>query len=311
MGKTLICTAGTSLYSNFTRERQQNDEICEIFKRFEDQNFIGFSKELLKMDETERLLGAEISSIYHLLNKKKEIEIDKILFLVSETELGKHIGETLSLYYNSSAYNQSKKKDFADYKIVEKLNDENPTDFKNHGLRNLVKEISQEVKSSGTDNVVINSTGGYKAQTLFAGVIGQSLGIPVYYLFERFNEIIELPPQPISFDPEFWFENQGTFYSLERGGYVGEDFAQEWFDSKDSRFDSLMIIEKENDKKFLMFSPTGEMFHQAFITKYASNLTSLPEDSPKQEAPHLTGDHHRPKGIEQYLNKLTSQFLLN
>ena len=57
------------------------------------------------------------------------------------------------------------------------------------------------------NTIAINATGGYKAQISFAGMIGQALGIPVYYLFEKFSKVIKLPPQPVALDLSLWLEN--------------------------------------------------------------------------------------------------------
>lgn len=311
MNRTLLCTVGTSLFNKYRNIQINALETTplrhETYQYLNNKNYIGFAKSLLKEDDDNEILGAEICSIHHIMKSEKITALDNIIFLVSDTEDGRATGEVLCRYYNDSRYNISGRKDFAVYEVIDKLNDYEPAAFKNIGLRNLVKKISDRVMIHGKDKIIINATGGYKAQILFAGVVGQSLGIPVYYLFEKFNEIIELPPQPISFDPEFWLDNQDVFFALEKSGYVGSDFDEKWFNNKDPRFESLLTIEIENNRIFLMLSPTGEIFHQMFLLKYHQNNSSLPKQTGRKEKPHI-GDHHMPRGIYDYLEKLTGYF---
>ncbi len=86
-----------------------------------------------------------------------------------------------------------------EFKAVEQLQDQRPKDFKVHGLRNLVRAIGSYIQRfGGADQIAIDATGGYKAQIAIALLIGQALNIPVYYKHERFPEIIDFPPMPIS-----------------------------------------------------------------------------------------------------------------
>ncbi len=310
-GTTLICTVGTSLFNKFRNIKINEEELTstrkESIKYLTENNLIGFSKSLLKETKGDEILGAEICSIHHIIQSKKILHPFNIIFLVSDTKDGEAAGEVLSRYFNDSEYNIHKEKNFALYEIIEKLDDSNPGEFKNTGLRNLIKKISAKVQNLGRENVIINATGGYKAQILFAGVLGQSLKIPVYYLFERFNEIIELPPQPISFDSNFWLENQSIFFALAKTGYLGQEFCENWFNSKDPRFETLITTEKEDDRLWLMLSPTGEIFHQMFKLQYSTSKVQLPVKSKTKNKPSI-GDHHMPDGIEHYLEKITESY---
>jgi len=308
---TLICTVGTSLFNKFRILKSKHEELTgtrrESVQYLSENNLIGFSKSLLKENEGDEVLGAEICSVHHIIKSRTIGEPANIIFLVSDTDDGRATGEVLSRYFNDSGYNINGKRNFAFSETIEKLDDSNPGAFKNSGLRNLIKKISGKVQALGRENVAINATGGYKAQILFAGVLGQSLGIPVYYLFERFNEIIKLPPQPVSFDSDFWLENQSIFFALDKSGYVGEDFCEEWYNSKDDRFETLISSENDNNRIYLMLSPAGEIFHQMFKLKFVTDNIQLPIKSEIQEKP-LIGDHHMPDGIEHYLAKLTGRY---
>ena len=311
MSKIVISTVGTSLFHSNIRNLPDFaangdigilERVKERKEFLEAKNFIALARSLEKENETKRQVGAEINSLAQLMIEKIISPNDKLLFLVSDTEDGQGTGEVLCRYYNSKY-----KKDMSGYRVVEGLDDKNPKHFKTIGLRNLIKEISVEVRKYGGANTIINATGGYKAQVLFAGVMGQSLGIPVYYLFERFSEIIELPPQPISLDSELWLDYQDIFMALSGATGVESDIAGISWDSK---FDTLIEREKVDDEILVSLSPTGEIFHQTFYYRYAQQFLQSAELRPctKKKKPHLGNDHHRPKGLLEYLEKLTSEF---
>jgi CRISPR/Cas system-associated protein Csm6 len=105
-----------------------------------------------------------------------------------------------------------------DYDVIDELQDERPQDFKTHGLRNLVRKIGDYVQRfGGSQYVTIDATGGYKAQIAIAVLMGQALDIPVFYKHERFPEIIDFPPLPISFDYDILAENADLLTDFERG----------------------------------------------------------------------------------------------
>jgi CRISPR/Cas system-associated protein Csm6 len=95
--------------------------------------------------------------------------------------------------------------------VIQGLSDASPHVFRTEGLRNLVRSIAGVVRRHGAQVTLINATGGYKAQISFAGMIGQTLEIPVCYLFEGFSDVITLPPQPIALDLRFWLNNAYPF----------------------------------------------------------------------------------------------------
>ena len=77
---------------------------------------------------------------------------------------------------------------------IDDLQDADPKRFRTKGLRNLAKVVCGVIRDYGAANCAINATGGYKAQIAIAVLMGQALGVPVYYKHERFDEIIAFPP---------------------------------------------------------------------------------------------------------------------
>ncbi len=281
-----------------------------ILKRqnyLEQKNFIALGQSLLESKATDRILGAEINSVAHLISENIVDEVDQLHFLVSDTQDGRDTGEVLKYYYKRIY----PKEVAVDFHVIEGLDDRNPKLFKNKGLRNLIKKISYFAKNYSTETLLINATGGYKAQILFAGVLGQSLGIPVYYLFETFREIIQLPPQPISLDSDFWVKHQDMFFSLSNNMMeLGKDIESSfWYPQHDSKFDILIDAEEIDGKTLLSLSTTGEIFHQTFFYRYQNRYRSEPDldVAIEKKKPSFGHDHHMPHGIQKYLEALTEE----
>ena len=102
--------------------------------------------------------------------------------------------------------------------VVNNLQSNDPRAFQ-QGLRNLVRKIAglYRIHKSEGEQVLLNATGGYKAQISFAGLIGQVFGIPVFCQFEAFPRAIKLPPLPVSFDLDDWLAYRHVFDALEGG----------------------------------------------------------------------------------------------
>lgn len=298
MRDTLICTVGTSLKGNITHGRNS-----ELRRNLEKQNAQGLAVELLNIPAAERICGAEINSILSIISKGYIAARSHLYFLVSDTPDGKFTGEILKQYY-SSGRNPNRFEE-VDVSIVEGLSDVDVFQFRNVGLRNLVRCIGRVVRKRGSERTLINATGGYKAQISFAGMIGQALEIPVCYLFERFSEVILLPPQPISLDLNFWLEHNGLFFDLEEG-----EIFKNKLDLADERFATLIDCVEEDGKFLYALSPTGQLFHESFRHRFVrqrSGLLPQPTDIPveKRKIKYEDQNSGKHKGLDDYLKKVS------
>lgn len=267
MRNTLICTVGTSLKKNLTNSAENKYAAL-----LEQKNIKGISLELAKIEPTDHLVGAEINSIASILKKNLIQDRLNLHLLVSDTEDGRLIGEILKAYYERRQNPLFFEK--VHVQVITGLTDQSTHLFRTEGLRNLVKEIAEIVRRHGSENILINATGGYKAQISFAGMIGQSLEIPVCYLFERFSEVIELPPQPVSLDLTFWLNHSTLFFEL------AADEAENNPVGIDPRFESLVDEIEMNGEKVIGLSPTGQLFHETFQYRFQKQRDMLlPPDS--------------------------------
>ena len=103
---------------------------------------------------------------------------------------------------------------------------------------NLARKICCRGPRTFRAACAINATGGYKAQIAIAVLLGQALGVPVYYKHELFSEIIAFPPMPIALDFEVWMRASGMLYDLERNSepIPAALYADDW----DEKYESLV-----------------------------------------------------------------------
>jgi putative CRISPR-associated protein (TIGR02619 family) len=301
MPNTLICTVGTSLITN------AKSAPDTLFKQFVvNGNIQGTVAELLNLQADNRMCGAEINSICSIVNGKYLTEKNRCVFLVSDSVEGKFIGAVLKEFL--SAGKSPLKFSSVDYQVIEGLSDKDIKQFRNIGLRNLVRLIGKETRKTGAKNILINATGGYKAQISFAGMIGQALGIGVAYMHEKFSDVIILPPQPVNLDMTFWLDYGEDFFALNEGTEKSESE----YVKRDERFESLIESISENEAVLTTLNATGQLFHETFCETFARKKEDLlppaaeiaPEDK-KRSFEDANGDKH--EGLKTYLDRICKE----
>jgi putative CRISPR-associated protein (TIGR02619 family) len=292
----LICTVGTSLKGNLASAKER--KFAELLSQ---ANVKGIALELSATEPDNHLTGAEINSITSIIKKGLLNNRTHLYLLLSDTDDGVLIGNILKAYYerhqNLCGFEHIQSS------VIKGLSDQSPHRFKTEGLRNLVKAIAEIVKKHGAESVLINATGGYKAQISFAGMIGQALEIPVCYLFEKFSEVIELPPQPVSLDLSFWLENASLFFDLAGDGVEKNPT------EKNARFASLVDEIEVEGTKLIGLSATGQLFHEMFQHRFQKQREMLlPPDSgldPEGKViKYEDSNGGRHYGLEAYLKNL-------
>jgi putative CRISPR-associated protein (TIGR02619 family) len=219
MRDTLVATIGTSVLTNFQQlASAQKFETWASFQPAGEQPGLRDAESLLKEAAHDlakerpenaaktlnnlrflpRVLGAEVASLSALLQEPPYGGLKQAILLHSDTHDGALAAEFLAHFFHIrfGLHVQPRR--------VLELRDDVPGVFRTFGLRNLVKEFARTVQDFGAGRLVFDATGGYKAQVALAVVVGQAFGVPVVYRFERFSEIIELPPLPFTLDLEFF-----------------------------------------------------------------------------------------------------------
>jgi putative CRISPR-associated protein (TIGR02619 family) len=308
MRNTLICTVGTSLMGNLLRLAPEDP----IRLAWEAKNYQEVALALLQRDPGDRLCGAEINSITSICQEGMLTKYICLIFLVSDTEHGQKIGQILEKYYRHHA-NPFQFEQVEASRVLTGLNDQSVATFQQDGLKNLVREISIEVRKRSPESIAINATGGYKAQISFAGMIGQAFEIPVYYLFERFAKVIKLPPQPVSLDLSLWLNHYSLFEELEQQQQLPKQEVEE--DLQDIPIEAMLDevnleLTDGEEVPYVALSAMGQLFHERCRLQFARQETVLlslvpqVDTSPDKKPIKLSDDHHGKNKLRQFSEKI-------
>jgi putative CRISPR-associated protein (TIGR02619 family) len=285
MRTALLCTVGTSLKNNL--------KTLQLDTEYDQSNFSRVSRALLQLNPAQRECGAEINSIEEVCSRR-QLDLLHIVLFVSDTEDGKAVGKILKSYFEQRS---DLSLNSVEVQEVAKLQDEDPKDFKVHGLRNLVRSVGRNLRRFGHEQVAINATGGYKAQIAIAVLLGQALDIPVFYKHERFSEIIDFPPLPISFDYDVLGRNSSLLTDFERG----EALAQSEVGKLDEKLRAMLEEIEVDGEPVYELSPIGQIYVEGFRYRNPkpTNLACALERKP----PSFRDDHY-PKGFKEFVNKV-------
>ncbi|MGF1580760.1 MAG: putative CRISPR-associated protein [Gemmataceae bacterium] len=311
---TLLCTVGTSLFRpnlgllhNNLAEGKVKEEIRPVAERlvpaYAQKQWSEVASLLGELPSSERLCGAEINSIASLLDKDYVSNNCGLFFFHSATEDAHAIGQVLRQYF---AYRGHVPVELVE---VEGLQDNDPQQFRTHGLRNLAREMCRVIRDYSSDACAINATGGYKAQIAIAVLLGQALGVPVYYKHEFFSEIIAFPPMPVSLDFEFWMRTSGMLFSLERAKdlVLASEYEDEW----DERCESLVERIDIDGEDYIELAATGQIFHDTFRERFRANRDQMlpPVVPPNKKKPPKCDHGHIAalKSLKRFLGKLIEE----
>ncbi len=295
----LLCTVGTSLKGNLKKWRTQEMNDSKEIGDYTAEDWHTAVQYISGLDLHDRLCGAEINSIQALIDEGHVTPTEIHLFH-SDTNEGRDIACMLKRVYTQHGLHGHR----LQLQVIDGLRDSDPKGFRTKGLRNLVRQLCHYIREYGSEACAINATGGYKAQIAIAVMIGQALGVPVYYKHERFEQhsIISFPPLPIALDESVWRNNINFFHE------AAEDFvpAARYEDELDEVLESLVEREKQEGEEFLTLSPAGHILHEKCQGYPVDEVAHL-RAANRQASPHLGEGHLADKQseIRSYLQRVT------
>lgn len=235
--RTILITVGTSLLTNAQRHWQKQE--------LSDQEIANY---LSRTDPIRA--SAETNSLSRILR-----EGDKLIFLHSQTEEGKFCADSLRRYYENQGY-RSESQEIPDLTYTESR-------FKMRGLRSLVATLIERIRQErqAQREVLINATGGFKAEIAYATVVGLLFDVPVYYIHEAFRDIIQMPPTPIGWDYSLIAEHEEFFEWLNADLHSTNEVDNRLRGLPRAEEVHLLLVEEEG---FTFLSPTGEAFYEAY-----------------------------------------------
>ena len=308
MRPILLCTVGTSLFrpnlETLKRELQNGQlgedrrQLAEAYLR---ADWAGVALALNDISAEERVCGAEINSVASMIQRGHAPPDCGVLLLHSATENGHAVSLILEQYYKARGHSPVERIEVPD------LQDEDAKRFRTHGLRNLVRKMCGVIGERTAGACAINATGGYKAQIAVAVLVGQAVGVPVYYKHEQFSEIIAFPPLPVALDYEIWMRASGMLFDLDGVHELTPSrlYADDW----DEKYESLVNRIEIDGEEYLELSPTGQIFHETFRERFRSGSDrilpppALEKRPPRLEQAGWPGQHPE---VRRFLEQVTA-----
>ena len=303
---TVICTVGTSLFRpNLAGLRADDPEPNRqaLARAYAAGDWEAVAAGLGTHGPTDRLCGAEINSLASLVAKGYAAADANLVFCHSDTADGQAIGRILEVYFRRAGHSSVQARTITD------LQDRDARLFRTRGLRNLAREVCKVIRDYGAASCAINATGGYKAQIAIAVLMGQALGVPVYYKHELFDEIIAFPPMPVAFDFEAWMRLSGLLLVLQ-ADLQPADLVEDYPDDAET-LESLVDRETVDGVDYLELSPTGQIFHETFRERFRTTRDQVlppPVPTGQKKPPHFedSGHMHAVRGLKAFLEAVTA-----
>ena len=233
-----IVTVGTSALGSFRRaDKKSNPTPSELCKFLE------------KHELSQNSQSAEIQTLRNMEIEKAEY----FYFLASDNDDGFLCAEALQQFYQRKGY-------FSSVVQIKGLCTEFDK-FRHVGLPNLINEIIKIVESHGK-NVKIAATGGFKAETAFANLLGSMVRVPVFYIHEDFSNVIEMPVFPMTPDYHLYqtYSNQIETVLSHADISSAEKYIQRLLP-----MGMEFLFEPNDEKNQMVLSPIGRIFRSLFL----------------------------------------------
>lgn len=276
----LLCTVGTSMFSRMPELRTMDPQIAA--RRL---------TALLVPAEG----GAEYETLHYHCRSGELIDPRTLHLICSDTDDGHAAARILMTAFRD---------DFLRIEITRcrGLRDDDPRTFATRGLRSLVNELAGAIRRLRNQGYApaIDATGGYKPQIAHAVLVGQVMQVPVFYRYQGFPRVIELPPLPISLDPRVWFDHLWFFDRLRE-----EILPDREIPHGDDRV--LPLLERED--RMVTLSPLGELMAAGadqLLAKAGGNLLPAPCTDPPQKKKIVYEDGNAGKhgGLAEFCGRI-------
>ncbi len=257
--KTVICTTGTSIARGAARLDQ-----CESEEAYVEGIRARVAVERDKAREAgggdearaRRALLSAVSAETHALLALGPI--DHIVLLHTDTPDGAICARELGALIEDTMQVEPR------LERVEGLQVTDAQRFRRVGVQNLFQALTRiRTERGGTDELILNATGGFKGVVAYLTLYGLLYRLRVVYLFEFTDELINLPPAPLSFDFEGLARANDALALLKREGVIPKErffAAIEGLDYHErDRFEALL----EEDGDQVTLSCFGQLFEDA------------------------------------------------
>lgn len=317
----IITPVGTSLFTNGS---ESSTQIKNRFQSIKDKcasdwnSYSAYIKLLRQHSEqfirTEgQSASAELQSTDRIQNAlKAEITVH---LLASDTIASRLAAEVLNGQVASGSLSNQVTIHFnQNQDVIKGLQVESRTNFLKTGMNALIKRINEINSNLGGNQgtLAINITGGYGATLPYLTIFAQLKRVPLYYNFEDSNELIKIPPTPLTIDWDLIGPNFEVLEKINNG-----DALEKWSIFKQKNYAAVQelqpfILVDQNDNSAYL-SPLGEVFWDECLKLKLTVSFPTPVTTPPDEIENVGTEikdsisgkpHHRPQGWEQFVKRL-------
>lgn len=229
MRRVILTTTGTSLLTSWEKRNPGRKYDPEQLAR-------ALAEGELNSAEAASLAKLELDPVY-----------DYVYLFASDTSEGTVCMEALSRYL------AEKGQMYVDPVTIKGLN-KNYHDFQTRGLPNLFGKLTETVQRHAGAKVIINATGGFKAQTSYATFFGIMSGLEVVYMHEDFSSLLVFPPMPVGCDTPYILQHKEVFAEITRAASKKE--ARQLIDNLPTQLRGFFMKDGER----YVYSPIGTFF---------------------------------------------------
>ena len=206
MRLTIISTVGASLLTNYARYVKADPwRFLDSVDDMAEEKLTELKKDLIQylssLGNDYTMASAELNSIMDILRKYDLSKVDEIelMFIISDTRQGRIVGHVLEEFFRNTIRVLDGRPIRVYVDIIKGLNYID-VEHATEGLPVLAARVAEWIKNRKTEghNVIVNITGGFKAESIYTALIGLIAGVPVYYMHEKFRQVVQLPPIPES-----------------------------------------------------------------------------------------------------------------
>ncbi len=239
--KHIITTVGTSVFSNFLKDKvkraYKDSKYKSILKKDQLDNFDGISASDYSTDNFRNiednlkkswLIGtnknnkrwskwqndttikntnasAEIKSICKIVEESEGTKF-KIYLLCSDTAIGMSAGHLVKAFFEGYKID-GKKIAIEKLQYIKGLQVDSADTFEDEAVLDLIEKVDSiirdETEKINKENVIFNISGGYKALLPIMTIVGQLESIPLNYIYEDSDQLITIGNMPINFDWDY------------------------------------------------------------------------------------------------------------
>lgn len=316
----VITPVGTSLFTNGSKT---NNSIKTGFDRIEDKpqdewnrnersiNSLRTACEtfIRGIQNDPKSASAELQSSDKIQNElKSDITVQ---LLASDTIASRLAAEVLSGNVAGRILGNQVSVNFEpDQDIISCLQVNNRRNFLRKGMNALIRRIEQinlALTGSG-QSLAINITGGYGATLPYLTIYAQLKHVPLYYNFEDSNELIEIPPSPLSIDWDVIGPHFDTLQRIDNAEAIDNwgTFRGEHFEAVE-QLGTFIWVDEENNSAYV--SPLGEVFWDECQKRkhnviFPDPIPIAPDEIENIENGISNQEHHRPAGWRRFVRRL-------